>query len=959
MADVYPELPPPDVEVVVTTTTVSPTVFKPTLPACIAGPCFQIVEVTKDGLPNSAAVLELPAILAAGKRGDYTVSSPASFGFKVNGSAEVTVEFSNTTYTASQVASLINDALKAAKLDNAAIAEVITVGTGSKWQIRTLGTGTNKSIEITTIGSGLGDAFGIHLWRVTGTDKYYNLRYKASPFNFPAPRDNLDELVFDPNHVTYAIDKGGNNLTTLSTDSTVERVGSGGLSVVEDGDYDGYSPILKLSSSAVDEFGKTGTNIWKLSAAAGPASVTGSTAITSPADVNGKALIMSVSGSPYQVITFSEVDEVADIVAQINAVFPDIASQNAGVLTLSTDGIDDTKLSLSKTGREAYIHIHPTTPNELLQVLDPGASPTIGKKIYMGSWYPVQVNDEFYKNGELVGVVTRIVQVDLTNQWTIFEISNEIKQEDISSDKWYFVSKNLPGDIVSGDHPTPDVYITADGEIHIKQMVIRDSNGVPFIRYLGANNTQPVIYGQATQYVGYKALRKDVSPAAKAPELLEFNTVSEIEDEIGPITTDNPLAYGCWLAKMACPSRTLYAIGVEEISSNSPMGTATAYSKVMDFLASFDVYTIVPMTQDLDILQAWNTHVQTMSNVDNKLERCCFGTIGRPERGPNSVLVSGTDGKNESNTEFNTNIPGLTSILQDQGINVNAADWTNPDQGVYLDIESTSKHYHIKSASGSIVTIQTEAGSDFYSDTDFTGLTLITESFAVKKRGALLVDSSGKPDKDAISRAIADTAKLFAHKRFILGYAESVIVSDNGITMEVPAYYAACVEAGKRAEVLPHIGFTNTTCPGILGVKGTADYFSTKQLNVMAGGGVWIWMQKTPSSPVITRHQLTTDVTTIENREWSLTAPLDYLAKIIRLQIRPLLGKFNIDDNLLRLVDAILDGIRTEVKDNQKIFADIEFGELKTEEGHPDTLIVEVPVVRIYPFNKLRAIIIV
>jgi hypothetical protein len=179
-------------------------------------------------------------------------------------------------------------------------------------------------------------------------------------------------------------------------------------------------------------------------------------------------------------------------------------------------------------------------------------------------------------------------------------------------------------------------------------------------------------------------------------------------------------------------------------------------------------------------------------------------------------------------------------------------------------------------------------------------------------------------------------------------------VTLSGINTIVPSFYAAAVEAGKVASMPPQQGHTNTTATGILGVQGASDYFSETQMNIAAGGGIWWWYQRTPNEAVTCRHQLTTDLTTITTREFSIQKTLDFIAKIIRANFRPLLGRYNINEDLLSLMSAIMNGVCKYLVEEIKCVNECEFSSFTVDSANPDTLEVVLDVVMQYPFNKLR-----
>ena len=95
--------------------------------------------------------------------------------------------------------------------------------------------------------------------------------------------------------------------------------------------------------------------------------------------------------------------------------------------------------------------------------------------------------------------------------------------------QWYMIAENLP------DTARPEIgaEMTAsdlNSRVDLKGTLNRDESGLP-------------IGGSAPLYVGYKALRKDVSADTTTPELLVFNTADEVEELIGPVSPENPLAF--------------------------------------------------------------------------------------------------------------------------------------------------------------------------------------------------------------------------------------------------------------------------------------------------------------------------------------------------------------------------------------------------------------------------------
>ena len=106
-----------------------------------------------------------------------------------------------------------------------------------------------------------------------------------------------------------------------------------------------------------------------------------------------------------------------------------------------------------------------------------------------------------------------------------------------------------------------------------------------------------------------------------------------------------------------------------------------------------------------------------------------------------------------------------------------------------------------------------------------------------------------------------------------------------GLEKALPSYYAAAAIVGQVGALPPQQGHTNYPIPGLTGVVGS-EKFTKAQLNRMAGGGTFILAQDVQGGAVYCRHQLSTDMTSIETRELSITKIVDFVAKFLRTGVR-------------------------------------------------------------------------
>ena len=122
-------IPKPDVRVTITTRTVTPVVATPALPACIVGPCYEVLDPQlSTGLAaNPDAVITLPALIRSfGEAKAFTLlSGDVTMRLVVNGvivSVTFPIASPGPTYSPAQAAARINTALQLKSA--AAVAEV-------------------------------------------------------------------------------------------------------------------------------------------------------------------------------------------------------------------------------------------------------------------------------------------------------------------------------------------------------------------------------------------------------------------------------------------------------------------------------------------------------------------------------------------------------------------------------------------------------------------------------------------------------------------------------------------------------------------------------------------------------------------------------------------------------------------------------------------------------------------
>jgi hypothetical protein len=500
--------------------------------------------------------------------------------------------------------------------------------------------------------------------------------------------------------------------------------------------------------------------------------------------------------------------------------------------------------------------------------------------------------------------------------------------------------------------PAPDLAIDGDGNVVIQGQILRDGlTGVPF---------NP---GSAPIYLSYKGLRLDMSPEADNPALIRLTDISTLELAANPVTTDNPGAVMAYLALLNAPAVEITAIGVPEVSADAPDGTPLGYAKCAEFLENEEVYALATASHINTVHQTFMTHVNVMSEPEQKGERIYFFNPTIPTRANPTLVGSGTDlnttaTANECTLDVNI-APALIAAGIDPNLDINPVTG-EIEREVYVDIGTTDKVYLVqKVTNGTTLKLRTTFvagdGNDdsFFSDEAFP-TAVISDSWTVYIRGnELLIPGTTKPDRSKIAETLQAAAGACGFRRCFWVFPDQCAINITGLEQLVEGYYATACIVGMVGQLPPQQGFTNYPITGLSRIVGSNDKFTNRQLNVIAAGGVYILVQDAQNAPVICRHQLSTNMTSIETRELSITKVVDFVAKFMRGGLRNFIGRSNITQGFLDTLSTVIQGqLNFLVDGGVLIGADI--NNLVQDADAPDTVLVDVTLDVPYPCNYLR-----
>lgn len=505
--------------------------------------------------------------------------------------------------------------------------------------------------------------------------------------------------------------------------------------------------------------------------------------------------------------------------------------------------------------------------------------------------------------------------------------------------------------------PAPDFAVrSTDGAAIIQGQILRD----------GLTAT-PYDTGFASIVLQYKGLRLDLSPDADNPSLLVFDDIDTLESEAGPISTDNPGALMTYFSLLNAPTVSCAAIGVPAVSADAPEGTPLGYAKCAEFLENEEVYALATASQSSVVHQTFLTHTNVMSEPEQKAERIYFFNPVTPTRDNPTLVGSGTDLNTTATQGEATLDVNIAPALIANGIDPNSD--LNPTTGaieneVYLDIGDDDNLYLIqKVESGTKLTLRTtfatgDGNDDSFFSSDAFPTTIISDDWTVYIRGDALVTSTGAQDRPAVAQTIQTAAAAYGFRRGFYVFPDQCAINVSGLEQVVEGYYATGCIVGMVAEQPPQQGFTNFPLTGLTRVVGSNKTFTKTHLSTMAAGGVYILIQEADGAPVTCRHQLSTDTSSIESRELSITKVVDYTAKFLRAGLRTFIGRSNITRGFIDNLAAVIRGqLNFLIDGGVLIGADV--NNIIQDADNPDTILVDVTLDVPYPANYIRLTLVV
>jgi hypothetical protein len=406
--------------------------------------------------------------------------------------------------------------------------------------------------------------------------------------------------------------------------------------------------------------------------------------------------------------------------------------------------------------------------------------------------------------------------------------------------------------------------------------------------WTNAGVLQPLNVKDGEVYVNYRALVQQwVGTVGSIGDVSEIN---DAFDDAPIIDQDNPLVFGVYNALLNSNGEDVKFSGV---GASSPIELED-WLEVLEVLKGRnDVYSLVPLTFDKQVIDSVVAHVEAMSSPENGRWRIAWfsqpaatelGVYTESEalgREGEVVLATITDDPDTSGTQYTlVTADGEKFITGDKTVSVGDIlraqyqddGFGNTTYSEYV-VDAVLNDEELRLHTGPSVPINTPSKIEVWENLN----------------------------KTEIAENLATKPGLWNSRRAYIVWPDEI--GNAGET--VPGYYLCCSLAGLRSSSLPHRPLTNVEIIGWDDLSRTTEFFNEPQLDTMAGAGWWIVTQA-PDGQIFTRHQLSTDNLDLLRKEQSITTNVDSISYLLLDSLEPYIGRGNVTPTMINIVEGVI-----------------------------------------------------
>lgn len=378
---------------------------------------------------------------------------------------------------------------------------------------------------------------------------------------------------------------------------------------------------------------------------------------------------------------------------------------------------------------------------------------------------------------------------------------------------------------------------------------------------------------------------------------------------LGPAVPENPIG----MAAAILAANTDAPFYVLQVATDDMPGWTAA----LEVAKTDEVYQLVPLTQDETILSSIRAHVDEQSLPNSKHERILWQSGLVPTQ-VQRLAVTAADGSTVERDSVGVETVVLQQDTTSAGVVVGDTFTGQASDGTSLI--SFSGVISSVSVTGAVTTLQLVPGSEFALGTP--ALPLITYSIdsaeLSKSQHAAAVAAYAAAIQDRRVRNIfPEQVKVTATDT--TGFFVDESVSDKSFQTTVGAHFAGAMLAGQRMALGPVLPLTARVGAGIDDVVDPFLGDKTTQDVVIDGGNNYL--ENSGGAGVSSIRALTTDVTDLKFLEESVTIQVDSFTRKLRSALKPLIGRYIIDQRFFDMVSITQQSVRQSVLDAKELKA--------------------------------------
>jgi hypothetical protein len=484
-------------------------------------------------------------------------------------------------------------------------------------------------------------------------------------------------------------------------------------------------------------------------------------------------------------------------------------------------------------------------------------------------------------------------------------------------------------------------WVVAQDKITLKSSItITDS------RVTNTGVLVPLTVKTASVYVERRDLIKDNTAAAG-----NVTSLGGVEEKLGTVHPDNALAQGVYNAVLNSSSSTVYFIGV---ASDDLAG----YVKALEIAKKDTKYHgLVPLSSDPTIVDAFISHADALSASKQAKWRTTY--VSRNVEDSTKLYDLKSNGTNWQ--AYVSAVPS-TSIYSYVTIGYDSGSALVPDAAAKLltdGVRAGDKllyNFRIDGTSGEVINDET------------TVVSVTSQNTLIVEKDWLAAQSL--PFKVEIRRDFTVAEKASNYKAILAGYNDRRVTpvfpdTFKSGTVVQSGYLAAAYVAGLASGVVPHQSLTNLEVLGPTDLSRVVTEFTEDDLDSFAAEGCLIITQASIGSSAYVRHQLTSDTSSLNKSENSVTRNVDSISYALQAALAPYVGIYNINAGSILKVRAAIDkalnfrltGTATETAGPQLL--GYEITKLTQDATFKDKLLVEVTLTVPYPMNYITVTLLV